>query len=271
MCAVYDVQKCNAALSKSRLPDLVYSLNPYFGCEHSCIYCYSPSVFRNEAVARNWGRFVKAKTNIAEVLAKEVQRYNSGVVGVSTVTDPYQPAEFKFSLTRQCLEILSRSNFPISIQTKSNLVLRDVDIIKPNKAEVGVTLTSLADEIARKIEPCASTPESRVQVLEEFSSRGVKTWIFLGPIIPRVNDDSENINKILEIAERTKSRVLYDKLNLKHWVLERMTPVLEQFNEGLTRRMPELVEAGSVWWKTISSSIEKQSRELSVNIEPAFK
>ncbi len=271
MHAVYDVQKCNAALSKSRLPDLVYSLNPYFGCEHACIYCYSPSVFRNEAVARNWGSFVKAKKNIAEVLAKELQRYNSGVVGVSTVTDPYQPAESKFSLTRQCLEILSRKDFPVSIQTKSNLVLRDLDIIKPNKAEVGVTLTSLVDEIARKIEPYASTPDSRVQVLEEFSSRGIKTWIFLGPIIPEVNDDNENIKKILEIAEKTKSRVLYDKLNLKHWVLERMAPVLEQFSQGLTRRMPELVEVGSVWWKTISSRMEKQSRELSINIEPAFK
>jgi DNA repair photolyase len=262
--------KCRAALSKSRLPGLVYSLNPYFGCEHNCIYCYSPSVFRSETVAQNWGKFVKAKKNIPEVLMTEIQRFETGTVGVSTVTDPYQPAESNFKLTRKCLEILSKNRFPISIQTKSDLVLRDVDIIKSTGSEVGVTLTTLNEDVARKIEPNASRPDRRIQILEEFHSRQVKTWIFLGPIIPEINDDSENIAGILDVARRTKSKVLFDKLNLKMWVLERMRPTVEQFKPDLITRITDLVKADSNWWQTVSSNIGARSKEESVVADPAF-
>jgi DNA repair photolyase len=222
-------------------------------------------------MARNWGKFVKAKDNIAEVLTKEIAELKKGTVGVSTVTDPYQPAESKFELTRKCLEILSKKQFPVSIQTKSNLVLRDTEVIEPTGFEVGVTITTLNDDIAQKIEPNASSPDSRAQVIDEFHARGVKTWIFLSPIIPRLNDDPENIASILEIARRTKSRVLYDKLNLKNWVIERMMPTLEQFDIELTKTIPELVEANSNWWKTTSSSIGTLSMQKSVAAEPAFQ
>jgi DNA repair photolyase len=259
------------ALSKSRLPGLVYSLNPYFGCEHGCIYCYSPAVFRNEAIARNWGKFVKVKENIPEVLTKEIARSELGTVGISTVTDPYQPAESDFKLTRQCLEILSRNRFPISIQTKSQLVLRDVDIIKPGGFEVGVTVTTLDEDVAGKIEPSASRPDQRVQVLDEFHSRGVRTWIFLGPIIPEINDDIENIRGILHLAKRTKSKVLYDKLNLKTWVLGRMTSSLQRSRPELIRKIADLAKADSDWWRTISMNIRARSIEESVIAEPAFQ
>ncbi len=265
------MQRCRTALSKSRLPGLVYSLNPYFGCQHGCIYCYSPSVFRNEAIARNWGRSVKAKTNIPEVLAKEVQQLAIGTVGVSTVTDPYQPAESKFNLTKKCLEILSKKGFPVSIQTKSDLILRDVDIIKPNGFEVGITLTTLNNDVSQRIEPGASKPDSRIQVIEEFHQRGVKTWIFLGPIIPRINDDDENVTRILEVARKTESKVLYDKLNLKAFVLERMITTLQQFEPDLIRTIPKLVETDSDWWRTVSLRIRAKSTEKSVKTEPAFQ
>jgi len=264
------MQRCRAALSKSRLPGLVYSLNPYFGCQHGCIYCYSPSVFRNEAIARNWGKSVKAKTTIPEVLAKEVQRLTIGTVGVSTVTDPYQPAESRFTLSRKCLEILSENRFPVSIQTKSDLILRDVDIIKQNGFEVGVTLTTLNNDVSQRIEPGASKPDSRIQIIEEFHQRGVKTWIFLGPIIPQINDDDENVTGILEVARKTESKVLYDKLNLKAFVLERMTTALQQFEPDLIRKIPKLVEPDSDWWRTISLRIRAKSTEKSVKTEPAF-
>ena len=267
----YETQRCRTALSRSRLPDLVYSLNPYFGCEHGCIYCYSPSVFRQEAIARNWGKFVKAKGNIAEVLVKELGQLKKGTVGVSTVTDPYQPAESRFELTRKCLEILSKNQFPISIQTKSNLVLRDIDVIQPTGFEVGVTITTLNNDVARKFEPNASSPDSRVQVIDEFHEKRVKTWIFLGPIIPKVNDSPENIAGILEVAGRTKSRVLYDKLNPKNWVIERMMATLGLFDNALTKTIHELVEANSNWWKATSSSIMTLSMEKSVAAAPAFQ
>ena len=270
MSVKYSSIECKTALSPSRLPGLNYSLNPYLGCEHACRYCYSPSTFRDEWMGLNWGKFVRAKSNIVEVLEHEVRRKPKGTVGLSTVTDPYQPLEAKLELTRKCLEILSKHDFPISIQTKSSLVLRDVDLVVPEKFDVGVTITTMDRGLASKIEPKASPPDSRAQVLGEFSSRGVKTWIFLGPIIPEVNDSEDSLRKIIEIAGRTKSRLMYDKLNLKRWVLDRMAPLVEQERPGLAGRLPALVSMNSEWWRKTCSTVESICKELGVQYEPAF-
>jgi len=218
----------------------------------------------------NWGKFVKAKQNIAEILSNEIKRKPRGVVGVSTVTDPYQPTESKMQLTRKCLEILANNNFPTSIQTKSILVLRDIDIIKPKKFDVGVTITTMDRDLARKLEPRASPPDARVHVLEELAPRGFETWIFLGPIIPEINDSKESLAQIIEAAKKTKSRLIYDRLNLKQWVLESMTPFLEEEKPGLAQRLPAVLGAKSNYWRIISSMIEDLCKERSVFCEPAF-
>jgi len=266
----YSSMSCKTALSLSKLPGLKYSLNPYMGCEHGCIYCYSRAIFRNREIAMNWGKFVKTKQNIAEILSNEIKRKPRGVVGVSTVTDPYQPTESKMQLTRKCLEILANNNFPTSIQTKSILVLRDIDIMKPKKFDVGVTITTMDRDLAMKLEPRASPPDARAQVLEELAPRGFETWIFLGPIIPEINDGKESLAQIIEVAKKTKSKLMYDKLNLKQWVLESMTPFLEQEKRGLIQRLPTILGAKSDYWRKISSMVESICKELSVRCEPAF-
>ena len=116
--------KCKTALSKSNLPGLDYSLNPYRGCMHNCAYCYVPNVLRINR--EEWGKFVEVKINIQNVLSKEVKTKKQGIVGISTVTDPYQPIEKRNKITRFCLEQLLKYDFPISIQTKSSLVLKDI-------------------------------------------------------------------------------------------------------------------------------------------------
>ncbi|PKK81372.1 MAG: hypothetical protein CVT47_02760, partial [Thermoplasmata archaeon HGW-Thermoplasmata-2] len=118
---------CRTALSDSGLEGLDYSLNPYKGCAHGCIYCYAPDITH---VERAWGTFVDAKMNVAEVLEQETRTKRRGVVGLGTVTDPYQSLEEKYKLTRKCLEILAKRKWPVCIQTKSALVLRDVDLLK---------------------------------------------------------------------------------------------------------------------------------------------
>lgn len=218
----------------------------------------------------NWGKFVMAKENIAEVLAREVRRKPKGTVGVSTVCDPYQPLEAKLELTRKCIEVLAKHNFPVSIQTKSNLVLRDTDLIVPKKFDVGVTITTMDRELAGKIEPRASPPDARANVLDEFSSRGVETWVFLGPIIPSLNDSEDSIRLVVEVARRTRSRLLYDKLNLRRWVLERLAPLLEREMPGLTDRLSSLVKMDSEWWRKTCLTVESIAKELRVRYEPAF-
>jgi len=266
----YSYVNCKTALSLSRLPGLYYSLNPYFGCEHGCVYCYSRSVFRDRELALSWGRFVKAKSNILDVLSREVNRKPSRVVGVSTVTDPYQPFESRLQLTRRCIEILSRHNFPISIQTKSALVLRDLDLIKQNNFDVGVTVTTMDSGLASRLEPRASRPDARASVLEEFASRSVKTWVFLGPIIPHVNDDEGSISQVVDVAAKTKSRLLFDKLNLRPWVLESIRPFMESERPGVWDRLPELVGGKSDYWLNLSSLIRRICAEKNVPCESAF-
>ena len=270
MSAEYSYITCKTALSPSKLPGLNYSLNPYVGCEHGCSYCYSPSVLRDPELAASWGKAVRVKQNIAEVLAKEVTRKPKGVVGLSTVTDPYQPIEAKLGLTRKCLELLSKHDFPISIQTKSALVLRDIDLVLPGKTEVGVTITTMDRRIAALIEPGASPPEARAQVLDDLSSRGVATWLFLGPIIPELNDAGESLRKVIEVAARTKSKIIYDKLNLKWLVMGRLGPVLESERPGLAMRLPGLVNAGSQHWLKVKLEIKKICNQLGVKCESAF-
>ena len=261
--------RCKTALSPSKLPGLRYSLNPYRGCAHGCVYCYSPSVLGDRQLAMNWGKVVQPKQNIVEALAREVKRKTRGTVGVSTVCDPYQPLEAELELTRNCIELLSQRGFPVSIQTKSSLVLRDIDLVVPEKFDVGVTITTTDRELASELEPGAAPPDARAQVLEEFASRGVETWLFLGPIIPEINDE-ENLRQVIEVARRTHSKLIYDKLNLKRWVLERMTPKLEKIRPGLAKQLPTLVSAKSERWREIRSKIESICSELGVRCEPAF-
>ncbi|MDI6820239.1 MAG: radical SAM protein [Candidatus Hodarchaeaceae archaeon] len=261
---------CRTALSQSRLPGLRYSLNPYLGCEHGCIYCYSRSIFRDRQLALNWGKFVKAKQNIQEVLTQELKRKPKGTIGLSTVTDPYQPLESKLQLTRKCLEILSAHDFPVSIQTKSNLVLRDVDLIEPGKFDVGVTITTMDEDLTSKIEPRSPRPDARTQVLEEFASRGVETWLFLGPIIPEVNDCKESLEQVVEVAKKTGSKLMYDKLNLRRWVLESIAPFIEGERPGLVEQLPALLNLKSGWWLEISSMVKTLCAGQSVRCEPAF-
>ena len=266
----YGIVRCKTALSTSRLPGLKYSLNPYFGCEHGCLYCYSPSMFRREDIARSWGTFAKGKINIPEVLSKELQHNEKGTVGVSTVTDPYQPLESRLQLTRKCLEILRKHDFNVSIQTKSSLVLRDLDIVSGPKFEVGVTITTLDSTLAGKMEPRASSPDARREILERCCEKNVQTWIFLGPIIPCLNDDRENIERIIRVAKSTNSRILFDKLNLRPWVMDNLSSFLVQEVPESLEDLPLLLSANSSYWISTAAMVESLCRDMGVRCEPAF-
>ena len=125
--------------------------------------------------------------------------------------------------------------------------------------------------LASRLEPRAARPDARANVLEEFASRDVKTWIFLGPIIPHVNDREDSISQVIEIAAKTKSRVLFDKLNLRPWVLESIRPFMESERPGVWDRLPELVGGKSDYWLNLSSLIRKICAGRNVPCESAFQ
>ncbi|HYM38520.1 MAG TPA: radical SAM protein [Thermoplasmata archaeon] len=212
---------CSTALSDTSLPGLDYALNPYRGCSIGCVYCYAPSVLRE---TRPWGRFVDVKRNIPAVLARELRRKARGVVGIGTVTDGYQPLEGRYRLTRYCLEQLVRFDFPVSIQTKSSLVLRDLDLLRRlHEAEVGVTITTLDEAMRRRFEPFASPSVRRIEVLRTLNQGGIRTWAFVGPILPSTTEAT--LAPLLRaIAEAGTRHVLYDRLRFRPGVLERVRP-----------------------------------------------
>ena len=219
--------KCKTALSKSNLPGLDYSLNPYRGCQHNCAYCYVPNVLRINR--DDWGEFVQVKTNIPNILAKELKKKTYGVVGISTVCDPYQAVEKKYRLTRYCLEQLLRYDFPICIQTKSDLVLRDIDIIsKFTNAEIIISIGTLNDEERKILEPGASSISKRLELLEKLSDYNLKKTIFLGPIYPSL--DSKKLNKLVKFCEKNSvSEIIVDKFNLKPGIKENIEQNIKGF------------------------------------------
>lgn len=224
---------CKTALSLSRLPGYDYALNPYRGCQHSCVYCYAPSVLME---SREWGSFVDVKTNLPLVLSKELKRRRKGVVGISTVTDAYQPLEKRYQLTRACLELLLKHDFPVVIQTKSALVLRDLDLIKKfRRAEVGFTITTFSGNLAREYEPYASLVEARLEALGRISGEGVKTWVFIGPIMPYITDDDGLARLVGRLAELGVGEVMVDRLNYRRGVREKVRHFVEQ-------QHPEMLE-----------------------------
>jgi DNA repair photolyase len=209
---------CKTALSQSSLPGLVYSLNSYRGCQHNCAYCYVPNVLR---IPRDdWGLFVDVKTNIPAVLSKELKNKKPGTVGISTVTDPYQPIENKYKLTRYCLEQLLKYDFPVCIQTKSSLVTRDIDLItKFSKAEVMFSIGTLNDTERKMLEPYSSSIDERLAAMKTCSDASIKTTVFFGPVYPTIK--LENLKKIINIfIENGAKEIMVDKFNLKPEIFE---------------------------------------------------
>ena len=257
--------KCYSALSKSSLPGLDYTINPYLGCEHGCLYCYVPDVLRKKQFIDSWGHIVYAKGNISETLIRQIHTIKPGVVGFSTVTDPYQPIESEKCIARTLIETLLKHNFRISFQTKSSLILRDEDLIRGENVEVGFTITSFSNEFAETFEPYASKPEARAQALERFASNGVKTWIFYGPIIPGYNDDEETIMAVMNLAKRTKSRLLYDRLNLRPILSKRIS---SKIGDERLSTVIRLIREGHM--DKVYSKIVKAGREFGVDVGPAF-
>lgn len=210
--------KTNTALTESRLPGLVYALNPYIGCEHGCVYCYAPSILRRRDFAQDWGYFIKIKKNLISLLKKELKYKKKGIVGLGTVTDPYQPVEIKFQLTRKCLQQLYNSGFPVCIQTKSETILRDIDIIEKfgSDIEVGITITTMSPEISKRIEIRASSPEKRIYALKKIHKHGIRTFLFIGPLIYGITT-IDDIKKILDSAKNYADYVMCDRLHIKEF------------------------------------------------------
>ena len=182
--------KAKTILSASKIYDWV--INPYVGCQHACSYCYARFMKRFTGHKEPWGNFVDVKINAPDLLLVEITKKKRRRVWVSGVCDPYQPLEEEYKLTRQCLEILAQNNWPVIIQTRSPLVLRDIDILKEMQdLEVGLTVTTADEEMRKLFEPNAPSIKDRIKVLDELHKAGIKTYAMVAPMLPGADGLSE--------------------------------------------------------------------------------
>jgi len=202
-------------LSESKVYD--WTINPYVGCQHGCIYCYAKFMKRFSGHKENWGEFVDVKINAPELLNQEIKKKKKGRVWISGVCDPYQPVEKKYELTKKCLEILQKNNWPVVIQTKSPLVLRDLELLKKfQEIEVGFTITTDDEEI-RKIFELRTVPiNERIETLDKLHQEGIKTFVMIAPLLPKAES----------LVPKLKGKVDYviiDKMNYHYadWIYKK--------------------------------------------------
>lgn len=255
--------KIKTALSPSHLPGLDYALNPYRGCGHACVYCYAPSVIHWDK--GKWGELVEVKVNLPRILSKELRTRKRGVVGLGTVTDPYQTAENKYEITRRCLELLLRHDFPVCIQTKSSLVLRDADLLKKfSNIEVGITLTSLDDSVREKLEIGASSVDERLRALNELGKNGINTWVFLGPVMPYITDVEALVEAIAEVKPKY---VLVDRLRLKEGVWDGVREFIQGFKLELLQKYERVFHGGEEYYGEVFERVIKRCGEKGLRCE----
>jgi len=198
----------SSIITRNDSPDIPFtqSINPYQGCEHGCVYCYArPShAYRNLSPGIDFETRIFAKVNAAEKLREELSRprYRCDVISIGANTDPYQPIERHWKITRGVLEVLSEHQHPLGIVTKNAMVERDLDILAPmarkNLVNVFLSVNNLDHEIARRLEPRCSAPARRLQAIRALSDAGVPVGVLVAPIIPFLNDDQ--MEQVLERA-----------------------------------------------------------------------
>lgn len=204
--------RARSILAKSQVSD--YAVNPYVGCQHRCSYCYARFMKRFTGHKEPWGEFVDAKINAPDLLSKEINRKRPGRVWISGVCDPYQPIEKKYGLTRKCLEILVGCGWPATVQTKSPLVLRDVDLFSRGaEIEVGLSIATADDDIRRLFEPNAPPIRERIKALGDLHHEGIRTYAMIAPMLPGAEGLADQLSGKVD-------HVLIDKMNYHHgdWV-----------------------------------------------------
>ncbi len=195
-------------LTKTAIPGFDYCLNPYVGCGHGCRYCYASFMKRFTGHLEPWGEFVDVKVNAPYLLRKQLKKARHGVVALSTVTDPYQPVEKKYQLTRQCVEALLDAQLSVNVLTRSPLCLRDADLFKRFKSiEVGFSITTDDEGIKKIFEPCSPSILSRVKALKALRQERIGTYAFIGPMLPL------NPKRLVGLLDGSIEEVLIDRLN----------------------------------------------------------
>ena len=246
--------ECKSVLSDTDLYGLDYSINPYTGCQHACEYCYAVFMKKFTDHEELWGSFVDVKVNAPEVLKEEAKEKDRGSVLLSSVTDPYQPTEEEYKITRELLKILQENGFNVSVLTKSDLVLRDLDVLNKfdhGKLSVGLTVNFL-DEKDREIwEPKAPSVNERLEALKKLNSEGIPTYLHAGPWLEGIT----NLKEILEAAEEYIYELQAENLNRKR--NKTIKKIIDENYPELSSKYRKILKDSSGHNKRLSKKVDR--------------
>ena len=237
----YREQPCKSALNAVRNMPFKWSLNPYMGCVHQCTFCYVRH-FEHRAERPSddrYGRAIRVKVNVADVLRRELARpsWRGEPIAIGAATDPYQPVEGRYRLTRRCLEALLEARNPFSLITRGPLIVRDLALLveASRHAEVSVnfSIPTLDTEVWRKTEPGTAPPRQRLRALERLVEAGVKAGVGMAPILPGLSDRPEQLAEVVRAAREAGATHVWANL------LFLRAGTREHFLEQLAKDWPE--------------------------------
>jgi DNA repair photolyase len=259
--------RASSIITKSNLPATDYVINPYVGCLHSCIYCYAVFMKRFTNHYEKWGTFIDVKINGPELVPKNTEKYKNKFILLSSVTDAYLPLEKKYQLTRKILHNLIPLEPKLGIQTKSNLVLRDLDLLKQFKdCEVGFTITTLDDNIRKKIEPLASSISQRISALEKLHSEKINTYVFIGPIMPFLTD----WKKIILNTKHCVNTFMFENLNVNGIIWNSLRLFLNIYYPELLKEYEKICFTKNNYWKIVEQDIKSFCKTNNINCKIYF-
>jgi DNA repair photolyase len=237
-------QPCRTALNRVSNMSFKWSLNPYMGCAHRCTFCYVRGFERraDRPSDDRYGRTVRVKVNVADVLRTELARrsWRRELVAIGAATDPYQPGEGRYRLTRACLQVLGEARNPFSLITRGPMVVRDIDVLAyaARRAEVDVTFSipTLNADVWRRTEPGTAPPRSRLRALRMLVDAGIDAGVGIAPVLPGISDDPDGLAAVVSAARDAGATSVWCN------VLYLQPGTREHFLDHLARDWPELLD-----------------------------
>jgi DNA repair photolyase len=273
----YREEPCRSALNRVRGMMFKWSLNPYMGCVHRCTFCYVRAFERraDRPSDDRYGVSIRVKVNVAEVLRKELARrsWEKECVAIGAATDPYQPAEGRYRLTRSCIEALAEAANPFSIITRGPMIVRDLDVLAEaaRRADVSVTFSipTLDEDVWRRTEPSTAHPRQRLKAVKALVDAGIKAGVGMAPILPGISDRPDQLAEVVKAAREAGGTGVWTNLlflrpgTREHFLahLAEDWPELLPHYEGLYRGRAYL---GSAEAKPVRKQVAALAREHGV-------
>lgn len=252
-------------VTPSGLPETDFVINPYIGCPHQCVYCYAEFIKRFTNHTEDWGDFLDIKQAQKPI---DTRKLVGKRIVISSVTDPYNAFEKRYHVTRHVLEQLQNVHAAITIITKSDLILRDIDLIgRLENIQVAISLNSLDDTFRRRFEPRAPNASRRLSALHRLHETGIHTILFMSPIFPGIT----RFTDIIDTSKTFAGEYWFENLNLDNMARSRVARAIGRYYPELVPLYRTLYREGNkTWWKQLASDIETYCRQHDIAFQNLF-